>query len=159
MKHIRFECCYNPQLQVQLTQYFTSLYISQCFSCGVHNVTFMSFGIEGENLLGQFYLNKINITHTTGMFCQGIVLMSDQSLPNEYSRNHILINELYISTIGNGRKCYSFNKCSTAGVLIFVSGHVNETRITIGNSFFKRFHSTAMHIRSKCGNGKNILSL
>ena len=27
IRNIRFERCYNPQLQVQLTQYFTSLYI------------------------------------------------------------------------------------------------------------------------------------
>ena len=75
IRNIRFERCYNPQLQIQLTQYFTSLYLSQCFSCVIENVTFMSFGMVGKNLIGQSYLNELYIIHVTGKFCQGIALM------------------------------------------------------------------------------------
>ena len=161
IRNIRFERCYNPQLQVQLTQYFTSLYISQCFSCGIDNVTFMNFGMVGENLIGQSYLNEIYITHVTGQFCQGIALSqaykdSDQSPASEY---HILINKLYINVIGIGSKCYSFNEYVPAGVMVYVTAHAKKTRITISNSFFNRLHSTAMYIRSKCGASQNIISL
>ena len=49
IRNIKFERCYNPQLQLQLTQYFTSLYISECSSFVIENVTFMSFGMVGIN--------------------------------------------------------------------------------------------------------------
>ena len=112
-----------------------------------------------KNLLGQFYMNEIYITHVTGQFCQGIALMyedSDQYLPNEYPGYHLLINKLYINVIGHGSKCYSFNEYFIAGVMIFVGGHVKETKIIISNSFFNRLHSTAMYIRSKCESSRNI---
>ena len=57
IRNIRFERCYNPQLQ--LITIFTSLYISWCYSCVIENVTFKNFGIVGENLIGQSYLNEI----------------------------------------------------------------------------------------------------
>ena len=75
IRNIRFERCYNPQLQVQLTAYFTSLHMSQCFSCIVENVIFKNFGMVGENLIGQSSLNEIHVTHMTGLFCQGIAVM------------------------------------------------------------------------------------
>ena len=159
IRNIRFERCYNPQLQIQLTQYFTSLYISRCFSCGIDNVTFMNFGMVGENLIGQSYLNEIYVTHITGQFCQGIALVYkdlDQPQANEY---HILVNKLYINVIGIGSKCYSFNKYITAGVTVFVTAHAKKTRITISNSFFNRLHSMAMYIKSKCEASQNIISL
>ena len=159
IRNIRFERCYNSQLQVQLTLYFTSLYISWCFSCGIDNVTFMNFGMVCENLIGQSYLNEIYVTHITGQFCQGIILKcmdSNQPQANEY---HILVNKLYINVIGNGSKCYSFNEYITAGVTVYVTVHAKKTRITISNSFFNRLHSMAMYIRSKCGVSQNIISL
>ena len=159
IRNVRFERCYNRQLQVQLTQYFTSLYISQCFSCGIDNVTFMNFGIIGHNLIGQSYLNEIYVTHTTGQFFQGIFLSCTDSNQPQANENHILINKLYINVIGTGRKCYSFNEYSTAGVMVYITVHAEKAIITISNSSFSRLHSTAMYIRSKCEASQNIISL
>ena len=157
IRNIRFERCFNPQLK--LISYFTSLYIYQCFSCVIENVTFKNFGIVGENLIGQSYLNEIYITHDTGLFCQGISLVFmnyEQFIRNEY---HLLMNKLYIAVIGNGSKCYNFNEYFNAGVHIYVGIHINETRVTISNSFFNRLHGTAMYIRSNCKASMNIISL
>ena len=63
IRNVAFKRCYNPKLQ---PIYFTSLYLSWCFSCIVENVTFTNFGILGENLMGHSYLNAVRITHTKG---------------------------------------------------------------------------------------------
>ena len=68
-RNVTFKRCYNPQLQPG--PYFTSLYLSWCFSCIVENVTFTNFGILGENVIGHSYLNAIYITHNTGQFRAG----------------------------------------------------------------------------------------
>ena len=157
IRNIRFERCYNPQLQ--LNSYFTSLYIDKCFSCVIENVTFKNFGMVGENLIGQFYLNKIYIIHATGQFCQGITLSyvnHEYFISKEY---HLLINKLYITVIGNGIKCYNFNENFNAGVFIYVSIYLNKIRIKITNSFFNRLHSTAMYIWSNCKATRNLISL
>ena len=157
IRNIRFERCYNPQLQVQLTKYFTSLYISQCFSCVIDNVTFTNFGIVGDNLIGQSYLNEIYITHVTGQFCQGITLgysNYDQLINNEY---YLLINKIYITVIGNGSKCYSFNEYYNAGLQLIISAHSESITITVRNSFFYRLYNTAMYIRSNCKLSRSII--
>ena len=157
IRNMRFERCYNPQLQ--LITFFTSLYIYQCFSCVIENVTFKNFGMVGENLIGQFYLNEIYIIHATGQFCQGITLAyvnQEYFVSKEY---HLLINKLYITVIGNGIKCYNFNENYNAGVFIYVSIHLNKTKIKITNSFFNRLHSTAMYISSNCKATRNLISL
>jgi len=59
IKNVKLKLCYNPQLQNNT--YFTSLYISWCFSCIIENVSFQNFGIIGHNLIGKSYLNEINI--------------------------------------------------------------------------------------------------
>ena len=156
IRNIMFKRCYNPQLQ--LTIYFTSLDISQCFSCVIENVTFENFGIVGKNLIGQSTLNEIYITHTTGQFCQGITLGymdHDQLLTDEY---HLLINKLYITGIGNGSKCYNFNDHFIAGLRIYIGGHAKNATVTISNSFFKGIHSTAIYVSSHCPTSKSILS-
>ena len=157
IRNIRFERCFNPQLK--LVTYSTSLYIYQCVSCVIENVKFKNFGIVGKNLIGS-YLNEIHITHDTGQFCQGITLgyvNYEQFIIKEY---HLLINKLYITVIGNGSKCYNFNEYFNAGVYIYyVTIQVNETRITINNSFFSRLHGTAMYIRSNCDTITSIISL
>ena len=159
IRTIKFERCYNPQLRMQLTTYFTSLYISQCFSCIVENVTFKNFGIIGENLIGQSYLNDIHVIHITGLFCQGITLAFwdyGQFTGNEH---YLLMNKLNITVTGNGSKCYSFNEYYTAGVMIYVSGYAEKARITVNNSVFYNLKRTAMYIRNNCGTSKIIISL
>ena len=155
IRNIRFERCYNPQLQ--LITIFTSLYISWCYSCVIENVTFKNFGIAGENLIGQSYLNEIYVTHVTGQFCQGITLTYtdyDQFITNEY---YFMMNKIYIKVIGNGSKCYKFNEYFNAGVQLIESGHTKNTRIIVSNSTFYRLHGTAMHIASDCGISRNTI--
>ena len=154
-----FKRCYNPQLQP--SNYLTSLYLSWCFSCELENVTFTNFGIVGENLIGNSYLNAVYITHTRGQFCQGINLGywdDDQLLitKNEY---HLLMNKIHITEIGNGTKCFNFNEYYTTGVVVYVIRQAKNGTITISNSFFKGIHNTAIYIISDCAAHKNIFSL
>ena len=90
IRNVMFKRCYNPQLQPYI--YLTSLYLSWCFSCVLENVTFTNFGIVGSNLIGHSYLNAIYITHTTGQFCQGILLADsdDDQLLNDKNEYHLL---------------------------------------------------------------------
>ena len=155
IRNIRFERCYNPQLQ--LITIFTSLYISWCYSCVIENVTFMNFGIAGKNLIGRSYLNKIYVTHVTGQFCQGITLTYtdyDQFITNEY---YFMMNKIYIKVIGNGSKCYNFNDYFNAGVQLIGSAHTKNTKIIVSNSTFYRLHGTAMYITSDCGLSRNTI--
>ena len=69
------------------------------------------------------------------------------------------MNKIYITVIGNGSKCYNFNEYVTAGVMVYVTVYAKKARIILSNSFFKKLHTTAMFIRSKCGASQNIISL
>ena len=151
IRNVMFKRCYSniPQLQYP---YLTSLYISECFSCAIKNVTFKNFGIVGENLIGESILNEIYITHAmaTGQFCQGITLMyrhQNQLLTNVY---HLLINKLYITGVYSNSKCYSFGDYLIAGIFIYISGNTKTATVTISNSLFKLIHGTAVYFRNNC---------
>ena len=155
IRNVSFKRCYHPQLQPYI--YFTSLYLSWCFSCVLENVTFTNFGIVGENLMGNSSLNRINITHTTGQFCQGITLAywnDDQSLTDK-SEYHLIMNKIHITEIGNGSKCFIINNDFTAGLSVYLIRQGDGT-ILINNSLFKRIHNTALSITSRCPTNKNI---
>ena len=142
IRNVMFKRCYNPQLQPYM--YFTSLYLSWCFSCVLENVTFTNFGIVGENLIGNSYLNGIFITHTTGQFCQGIALIyrNDNQLLTDNNEYHLLMNKIHITEIGNGSKCFNFNEYFTAGLFVYVIRQAKNGTIIISNSFFKGIHNT-----------------
>jgi len=118
IRNVTFKRCYNPQLQPGM--YFTSLFLSWCFSCIVENVTFINFGILGQNVIGHSYLNDIYITHNTGQFCQGITLvyLDDQNLLTENNEHHLLLNKIHVTEIGSGSKCFNFNDYFMAGVFL-----------------------------------------
>ena len=159
IRNVMFKRCYNPQLQPYI--YFTSLHLSWCFSCVLENVTFTNFGIVGENLIGNSYLNAIHITHITGEFCQGIALTyrDDNQLLTDNNEYHLLMNKVYIIEIGNGSKCFNFNEYFTAGLFVYVIRQAKNGTIIISNSFFKGIHNTAIYIKSNCAAHKNIFSL
>ena len=158
IRNLAFKRCYNSQLQPIM--YFTSLYLSWCFSCVVENVTFTNFGMLGENLMGNSYLNAIHMTHTEGQFCQGIAIayFNDQLLTgkNEY---HLLLNNINITGIGKGITCFNFDDFFMKGVSIFIARQAKNGTIVISNSFFKGIHDTAILIKSKCATFENTLVL
>ena len=147
IRNMMFKRCYSPQT------YLTSLYLSWCFSCVLENITFTNFGIVGENLIGDSSLNGIYITHTTGQLCQGIALvyMNDEQLSTDKNEYHLLMNEIHITEIGNGSKCFNFNEYYITGLVVYVIRQANNGTITISNSLFKAIHNTALYIRSNCG--------
>ena len=154
IRNITFKRCYNPQLQ--FTGYFTSLYLYWCYSCVIENVTFSNFGIVGEYLIGQSYLNEIYITHTKGSLCQGITLAYiDVNQSTDDDEYHLLMSKLHITGIG---KCFDFNIAYKAGIYILIGRNTNNLVVTISNSIFKGIHSTAVHFHSKCATN-NILLL
>ena len=155
IRNVSFRHCYHPQLQ--LYAYFTSLYLSWCFSCVIESVTFTNFGIVGENLMGNSSLNRINITHTTGQLCQGITLAywDDNQLLTDKSEYHLIMNKIHITEIGNGSKCFIINDDFTAGLSLYVIGQSDGT-ILINNSLFERIHNAALSIKSKCSTNINI---
>ena len=153
IRNVLFKHCYHPQLQPHL--YFTSLHLSWCFSCVLENVIFTNFGIVGENLMGNSYLNRIYITHTRGQLCQGITLVypdDNQLLTNK--KYHLLMNEIHITEISNGSKCFIINDYLTAGLSVYIIRQDGGT-ILINNSLFK----TALYIKNKCATHRNIISL
>ena len=159
IRNVLFKRCYHPQLQSHM--YLTSLYLSWCFSCVLENVNFTNFGIVGENLMGNSYLNGIYITHTTGYFCQGITLTyKEDRLFTDKNEYHLLMNKIHITEIGNGSKCFIINDYFTAGLYLYVfrPGKNGDT-IIISNSMFKRIHTTALYIKNKCPTHKSIISL
>ena len=142
IRKVSFKRCYHPQLQPYI--YFTSLYLSWCFSCVLENVIFTNFGIVGENLMGNSFLNGINITHTTGQFCQGITLVymyrvDEQFLANKNEYN-LLMKEIHITEIGNGSKCFNFNDYYIAGLSVYLFRYARNGTIIISNLLFKRIH-------------------
>ena len=155
IRNVSFRRCYHPQLQPYI--YFTSLYLSWCFSCVLESVTFTNFGIVGENLMGNSSLNRINITHTTGQFCQGITLgyWDDDQLLTDKSEYYLIMNKIHITEIGNGSKCFIINDDYTAGLSVYVIRQGDGT-ILINNSLFKRMHNTALSIKSRCPININI---
>ena len=159
IRNILFKRCYHPQLQSSM--YFTSLYLSWCFSCVLNNVTFTNFGIVGENLMGNSYLNRIYITHTTGQFCQGITLVysDDDQLLTDKNEYHLLMNDIHITQIGNGSKCFIINDDFTAGLSVYIFSHEKNGAILISNSLFKSIHNKALYFKNKCVTHKNIISL
>ena len=160
IRNVLFKRCYHPQLQSHI--YLTSLYLSWCFSCVLENLTFTNFGISGENLMGNSYW-KIYITHTTGYFCQGIALVYrdayDDWLLTDKNEYHLLLNEIDITEIGNGSKCFIINDYYTAGLCVYVYSPAMNGTILISNSMFKRIHNTALCITNKCTTHKSIISL
>ena len=158
IRNVSFRRCYYPQLQSSM--YFTSLYLSWCFSCVLESVTFTNFGIVGKNLMGNSSLNRINITHTTGQFCQGITLayLDDDQLLTDKSEYHLIMNKIHITEIGSGSKCFIINDDFTAGLSVYVIRQGDGT-ILINNSLFKKIHNTALSITSKCTTHKSIILL
>ena len=156
IRNMTFKHCYSPQPYM----YFTSLYLSWCFSCALENIIFTNFGIVSENLIGNSSLNRIYITHTGGQLCQGITLiyMNDGHLLTDKNEYHLLMNEIHITEISNGSKCFNFNDYYTAGIFVYVIRQAKNGTITISNSFFKAIHNTALCIRSNCGTITNIFS-
>ena len=150
IRNILFKRCYHPQLQPSM--YFTSLYLSWCFSCVLNNVTFTNFGIVGENLMGNSYLNRIYITHTTGQFCQGITLVysDDDQLLTDKNEYRLLMNDIHITQIGNGSKCFIINDDFTAGLSVYIFSHEKNGAILISNSLFKSIHNKALYFKNKC---------
>ena len=72
------------------------------------------------------------------------------------------MNEIHITEIGNGTKCFNFNDYYNAGlsvVLYDVFRQATNGTILISNSLFKRIHNTALYIRSRCPTNKNIILL
>ena len=158
IRNVLFKRCYHPQLQSHM--YFTSLYLSWCFSCVLENATFTNFGIVGENLMGNSCWNGIYITHTTGYFCQGITLAYwDDGLLTDKNEYYLLLNEIHITEIGNGSKCFIINDYFTAGLCLYVFRSAMNGTILISNSMFKRIHNPALHIESACPSHKSIISL
>ena len=70
------------------------------------------------------------------------------------------MNEIHITEIGNGTKCFNFNEYYIAGLSVYdVFRQATNGTILISNSLFKRIHNTALYIRSRCPTNKNIISL
>ena len=157
IRNVLFKHCYHPQLQSHI--YLTSLYLSWCFSCVLENITFINFGIVGENLMGNSYWDGIYFTHTTGYFCQGITLIYKDDKLTDKNEYYLLMNEIHITEIGNGSKCFIINKYYTAGLCVYVCSSATNGTILISNSMFKRMHNTALYIESKCPTHKSIISL
>ena len=160
IRNVTFKRCYNPKLLPGM--YFTSLYLSWCFSCIVENASFTNFGILGENVIGHSYLNAIHIAHYTGQFCQGITLMyPDYEKPlTDKNEHHLLLNKIHITEIGNGSKCFTFNDYVIAGVSVFImSSQARIMTTVIRNSLFKGLYSTAIYIRGNCPTFKTIFVL
>ena len=158
IRNVLFKRCYHSQLQSHI--YLTSLYLSWCFSCVLENVTFINFGILGEDLIGNSYWNGIYITHNTGQFCQGIVLVyKDDGLLTDKNEYYLLLNEIHITEMGNESKCFIINDYFTAGLCLYVYRSATNGTILISNSMFKRIHNTALYIKSTCPTHKSIISL
>ena len=140
IRNVSFRRCYRPQLQPYM--HFTSLYLSWCFSCVLESVTFTNFGIVGENLMGNSSLNRINITQTTGQFCQGITLAywDDNQLLTDKSKYHLIMNKIHITEIGNGSKCLIINDKFSAGLSVYLIRQGDGT-ILLNNSLFKRIYT------------------
>ena len=120
-----------------------------------------NFGMLGENLMENFYLNTlIDITHTEGQFCQGITLAhyNDQllTIKMEY---HLLLNNINITGIGSGNTCFNFDEYFMKGVSIFIARQAKNGTIVINNSFFKGIYDTAIIIKSKCAALENTFVL
>ena len=110
--------------------------------------------------MGNSYLNGIYITHTTGYFCQGITLAyRDDKLLTDKNEYHLLMNEIHITEIGNGSKCFIINDYYTAGLCVYVYMSATNGTTLINNSVFKRMHNPALYIKSTCSAHRHIISL
>ena len=69
------------------------------------------------------------------------------------------MNEIHITEIGNGSKCFNINEYYIAGLSVYVIRQGKNGTILISNSLFKRIHNTALYIKSRCPTNKNIISL
>ena len=154
IRNIEFEHHYKQQLQ-----HISGLHIFQCFSCILDNLILGSFGIIARNLIGNSYLNEIDITHTKGLLCQGITLQywDDDQLLNDYNEYYLLINKLKITGNRNGSRCYNFNSIYSTGVYVHVTRTTKNSTITINNSFFMETFHTAIDVINLCAAKKNSL--
>ena len=124
----------------------SNLKISCCFSCRIENVTFLHYGIMGNNLIGESYLNNVMIEtiQYSQLCCQEILLQYTScplwNISTDYM-HAMTINQIFI---------HNFTKCTTS---TDISGlHINlemssyRVKILIANSNFYYMNQGALQI-------------
>ena len=125
-----------------------NIIISKCYSCIIVNVTFLHYGICGENLRGKSYLSNIVIDFTF-YYYDGIYLYYEED-----SHHTVIIDRI---TMYGDEHCTSKVANKHRGIYIQWSHEVVNKTFIIRNSQFQRMDKTIVSIGSgRCGTNNRI---
>ena len=128
-----------------------NIMLSNCFSCKIVNVTFLHYGICGDNLSGKSYLSNI-VMDFTFYYYDGIYLYYEE---DSQTYHHTLIIDR-ILMYGN-EHCTSKVAPKHRGISIKWSHKVINKTFIIRNSQFQRMDQGIVSIGSgRCGTNNRI---
>ena len=128
--------------------------INLCYSCTIENVTFMTSGLNGINIIGQSYLTRIVIKlhrqkSYSLAYCQGIILSYwDQHF---IDINHVLTIQ-QMKFIGDNDRCYD----NDAVGLYLAMNPIENLTVILNDSLFSNLDHTALTIIGKCEGNSTI---
>ena len=140
-----------------------NLQLHCCLSCKLENVTFLQYGFTAVNLIGESYLNNVNleIIHFPEICCQAILLQYTYTTCPSWNGNN---NHTHIITIDK-LLIQNYIKCNThisfnVGLFLDLDYTVYHRKISLKNSRFYKLDRTALHIESRCSSTiKRIISI
>ena len=137
IKNVMFKhCSILSDDKIQLT----NLRMSCCFSCKIQDVTFIQYGFEGFNLIGESYLYNIKIMQFSQLHCDVISLQYSICVSqNNYSNyiHNITIDRIFIHGYNN------------VGLFIHMDRTMYHLKILIKNSYFCNMDETALIIKGR----------
>ena len=161
--NITFQKHHDPKLK-KLYEDPTALMFHKCVSCGLDNITFTECRFYYSGLLGNSYLNKINISINTatlnlGLCYFGIVLKADyinKVLKADYiNKSVVKINEVMIN--GKHNPCHSTDSTHGVGIFIDLAIGYQETDFLITNSRFHSMSHTVIYLKDSCSSSKAMV--
>ena len=123
--------------------------LSNCFSCKITNVTFLNYGVCGENLGGKSYVSNIVIDFTFRCY-DGIYLKYLDDL--DFDDHIVTIDKTFM----HGNK-HCNNELFTGIIIIFPVKAVNYMTFIISNSQFDNMAQSVIHIDVGLGGINNTI--
>ena len=118
--------------------------LNKCFSCKLINVFFLHYGVCGNDLIGNTYLNKIGLDFTLHRYNGIDLYYSEDSQSTEHTFTKVVINGIIMD--GNVRGFHT--RLSPVMIIRLPNKAINNMTFIISNSRFQHLRQPLIYINN-----------